>query len=138
MAAIRDEDSRKGAQFAIPDGKVALTQGRFPIDLYLSECLFSNATETEGQVTECLSPYESYFENMEGTSVPSDNWVVPAYPFDDGATSSAIGADGILRPVKSWVVGSAVPYGFDGAVYECCPLAATVCNVVPVVEEEQV
>lgn len=136
LAAIRDDESRRAAQYAIPDGKIALTQGYFPIEDYVGDCHFEDFKDDEGKVASCGQNYESYFVNYEGTLVPSDPtcWDVPAYPFEDGAVKLGIGADGLLRPVQVWKDGSAGSeannFGYDGAVYECCPVAEDVCNEV--------
>lgn len=135
MAAIRDHESRVGAQYAIPEGKIAITQGYFPLAQYKKWCHFDYEKTINGTVTGCYDPYPTYFINYEGTHVPDDYhiWDVPHYPFDDGVLNVGIGADGILRPVKqilSGVTQDDDQFGFDGAVYECCPTSADdICNV---------
>ena len=94
----------------------------------------------DGQVLGCHMNYESYFVNYEGTLVVDDPhcWDVPAYSFDDGVLYVGIGSDGILKAVKQTLSGTTDDFGYDGAVYECCPEATDICNEVlppPVVEE---
>lgn len=132
LAAIRDDDARAGAQYAIPPGLIAITQGYFPIDDYLHECFFDDQKSDEGKVKYCKDDYEDYFVNYEDTDVVDDGdcWKIPDYKFDAGAILAAIGSDGKLRPVKAWDRDTAnSKFGWDGAVYECCPQVFEVCNV---------
>ena len=132
LAAIRDEESRRGAQYAIPPGKIAITQGVFPVSDYISECHFEKQDSADNAtVTGCDGDYQSYFINFDGSEVLSslEAWVELEYPLDAGRIFAAIGADGLLRPVIQHS-SSGVDFGYTGAVYECCPDDADVCTVV--------
>ena len=133
LAAIRDEKSRRQAQYAIPEGKIALTQGFIPIDDYIESCHKEDDLTIDGFVTGCDDElghpiaYNTLFVNVEGTKVPSGDaiWEHDTFPLDDGLLNAAIGADGILRPVKIWLGDSENnKNGYDGAVFECCPSSA--------------
>ena len=138
LAAIRDEESRRGAQYAIPPGEIAMTQGYFEIDEYIDECHFDDEKEEDGEVTGCKDHYNEYFVNFEGSDVPDDAhcWVDIDFPIPDGVIHAAIGADGLLRPVKQWSY-DVDNFGYTGAVYECCPEDEDVCNVVDESSDEE-
>ena len=129
LAAIRDDESRAGAGYAIPKGKVAITQGYFPIDDYLKYCEFNDPKSDEGVVRNCDDyHYTEFFVNYEDSHVPDDTdcWVNATFPLPAGLLNVAIGSDGLLRPVSQVETDT-----YDGAVYECCPRHEEVCNVVP-------
>ena len=140
LAAIRDETSRRAAQYAIPEGKIAITQGYFPIGAYISSCTFGDEKTDDGMVTGCLNAYNNFFINYENTPVVSLDscWVDLSFPLPDGALHAAIGSDGLLRPVQQWNLDTAESaFAYDGAVYECCPGIEDICNteIIVVVEE---
>ena len=106
LAAIRDEDARRGAQYAIPNGKIAITQGYFPIDDYEEGCIVKDDKTLNGTVSGCHEVYWSYFKNFEDTDVVDDKecWdqTIDYHNIPDGLVWAAIGADGLLRPVLQW------------------------------------
>ena len=130
LAAIYDIDSIRGAQYAIPEGKIAITQGYFQVDDYIDHCHFDDADTDNGTVTDCDDPYYEYFRNYDGSHVPDDDddWVEEEveFPMDDGKLIAGMGSDGLLRPIKITDTDS-----YDGAVFECCPQIKYVCNVEP-------
>jgi hypothetical protein len=132
LAAISDDESRRGAQYAIPPGKIAATQGIFPIDRYIKDCHFDGEKTMMGNVTGCDNDYSVYFDNVDGSTVPDDTdcWVNISFPIPAGALYAALGSDGLLRPVKGYSTDTE-DFGIDGAVYECCPDIRDVCNVEP-------
>ena len=135
MAAIRDEETRRAAQYAIPDGRIAITQGYFPIDDYVEECSFEDSKSDDGMVEFCNDDYDNYFENFDGSSVPEDSdcWVddnLSTEDIPDGAIHAAIGSDGLLRAVQQWNKDTEnSKFAYNGAVYECCPFPDEVCEI---------
>lgn len=145
MAAIRDHESRRAAQYAIPDGLIAITQGYFPIDDYIGSCAFQDPKTDDGQVEFCDDSYNNYFENYEGTDVPSDSecWFdtvnLSERDIPDGAIHAAIGSDGLLRPVQDWNRDTEnSEFAWDGAIYECCPFDLEICEILPEESEDTV
>ena len=134
MAAIRDKESRRNAQYAIPEGLYAITQGYFDIDDYLEYCHFDDEDTVDGMVVACEYDYNEFFENWEDSDVPHDRdyWDSDFldFPMKDGILNVAIGADGLLRPV-SQLNTDGDEGGYDGAVYECCPDIDDICNEEP-------
>jgi len=130
LAAIRDETSLKGAQYAIPPGEIAITQGFIPIAEYIECCEFDTSNPLTDSVTGCDYDYQEFFMNFEYSKVPdgATKWVEITYPFEAGAVYAAIGSDGLLRPVKQWNTQDIENFGYSGAVYECCPDEQYVCN----------
>ena len=132
LAAIYNQESRRGAQYAIPEGKIAITQGFFPIDDYIDDCHFDDEKSDDGEVTGCEDPgYNDMFKNFDGSRVITDDdcWVDIDLPIPDGVIHAAIGSDGLLRPVLQWQSDPEQDFYFDGAVYECCPLEEEICAV---------
>ena len=136
LAAIRDHEARRGAQYAIPDGMVAITQGYFPIDDYIEFCSFEDSKSQDGEVEFCEDSYENYFVNFEGTDVPADSdcWTsavdLETRDIPDGAIHVGIGSDGLLRPVQNWNRDTEnSEFAWDGAIYECCPFINEICEI---------
>ena len=133
LASIRDKESLKGAQYALPPGKIAITQGFFPVEDLVHYCKFDNEKTEEELITECPGSktdydFNEFFVNFEGSTVPKDDhhWTNVSYPIERGRVHVAIGADGLLRAVAQWDTDS-----YTGAIYQCCPALNRVCNVPP-------
>lgn len=132
LASIRNEKDRRGAQYAIPAGKVAITQGHIPMDDYLKWCEFENQDSDEGIVTGCDKyGYEEFFKNYEDSSVldDTDAWTGIDFPLPAGQIHLAIGSNGTLRPVSQLNVDGETLGGYDGGIYECCPTPFEKCMI---------
>ena len=139
LAAIRNADALRGAQSAIPRGKVALTQGYAPFDDLVKYCDygslgFSTSEKTDNCTINSCSGYGYYefFRNWEGSRVEENPfcWKNVTFPIPCKKTHVALGSDGALRPVTQLNEDNE----WDGAVYECCPQITNFCNEQPPVE----
>ena len=141
LAALQSATDIAAAGYAVPTGKVGITQGFFPIDDYYYDCYFEDEKTDNCTVTECHHPFQSYFKNFDDSDVPSDrkHWKVPD-PLECGATYVGVGSDLLLRPVKLWNFRKNNfspnpnpdddPYQYDGFIYQCCPGKEKVCEYI--------
>jgi len=141
LAALQSVTDIAAAGYAVPPGKVGITQGFFPIDDYYYDCHFDDEKTDNCTVAACHDPFESYFKNFDDSDVPSDrnHWKVPD-PLDCGATYVGVGSDLLLRPVKLWNFRNSNfspnpnpdddPYQYDGFIYQCCPEEQKVCEYI--------
>lgn len=140
LAAIRDDESRRGAQAAIPPGQVAITQGYILLDDFVKYCHTDNEHTDDEVITSCDKyHYSEFFVNFEDSIPPTDpkHWKGIDFPIPYGRIHVGIGSDGALRPVNQLNIeetNATSPDEFeedgmyDGAVYECCPTLSQICE----------
>ena len=138
IAAITSEEELYAAAYAIPTGKVAITQGFFPVDDQFHDCHFEDSKSDDCVITACHDHFPSYFKNLEDSDVFDDGkcWDFK-YDIPCSATWAAVGSDQFLRPVQIWNKGASADdkYAYDGFIYECCPDFESTCGFE--VEEEE-